>query len=128
MLDITASKVSTPAALFALLSPGLLLQIPDTRSLFTGKTSINAVLVHAMVFMLAYRTIARFMNIILEPADLVVPTVLFLLLSPGMLLTIPPGKAGLFMSGQTSIESILTHTIVFAIVFAFLRKTFPRFY
>lgn len=134
MLDITGPKVCTPASLFLLLSPGLLLQLPDkvpgmdAGALFTMKTSRNAVLFHALVFMLAYRLVARLLKISLTPADLVVPTVLFVLLSPGLLLTIPPGKGGLLVSGETSLNSMLAHTLVFAVVFALLRKTFPRFY
>jgi hypothetical protein len=32
------------------------------------------------------------------------------------------------MSGQTSMQSIILHTLVFAVVFALLRKQFPQFY
>jgi hypothetical protein len=45
-----------------------------------------------------------------------------------MLLTLPPGSGGVFASGQTSIAAALTHAIVFATVFALLRKQFPTFY
>jgi hypothetical protein len=39
-------------------------------------------------------------------------TLLFVLLSPGFLLTIPPiGK--LFMSGKTSVAAVLVHAVVF---------------
>jgi hypothetical protein len=31
-------------------------------------------------------------------------------------------------SGETSQAAILTHTVVFAVVFALLRKQFPQFY
>ena len=54
-----------------------------------------------------------------------IPSMLFLALSPGMLLTIPPGQV---MSGKTSQVAILTHTVVYALVFALLRKQFPKFY
>ena len=120
MLDITGPKVLKPSALFLLLTPGLLLQLPDTTKLFTMKTSQNSVLFHALVFMLAYRVVSKLMKLTLTPADLVVPTVLFVLLSPGMFLTVP-GKG-------PRINAVLVHTLVFAIVFAFLRKTFPQFY
>jgi hypothetical protein len=120
MLDITGPKVLTPSALFMLLTPGLLLQLPDTTKLFTMKTSQNSVLFHALVFMLAYRIVAKLMNITLTQADLVVPTVMFVLLSPGMFVTIP-GEG-------PRINSVLVHTLVFAVAFAFLRKTFPQFY
>jgi hypothetical protein len=32
------------------------------------------------------------------------------------------------MSGKTSQVAILTHTVVYALVFALLRKQFPKFY
>ncbi len=132
----SSNKVAVPAALFALLSPGAVLQLPDKipgqnllkNSLFTEKTSRNAVLFHALVFAVVYHLIARMKGMSLKPADLIVPTVLFVMLSPGMLLTLPPGAKGPFMSGETSITAILTHTIVFALVFAILRKNFPKVY
>jgi hypothetical protein len=43
-------------------------------------------------------------------------TILFILLSPGFLLTIPPVGKKLFMSGQTSIESVLVHAVIFSAV------------
>jgi CDP-diglyceride synthetase len=42
--------------------------------------------------------------------------IIFFLLSPGVLLTIPPGSKGLFMSGQTSILAAAVHAVVFVIV------------
>jgi ascorbate-specific PTS system EIIC-type component UlaA len=41
---------------------------------------------------------------------------LFFLLSPGVLLTIPPGSKGLFVSGQTSILAAAVHAVVFVVV------------
>ena len=43
--------------------------------------------------------------------------ILFALLSPGLLLTIPAGSKGLFMSGQTSLNAVLVHAVVFASVY-----------
>jgi hypothetical protein len=93
-----------------------------------GKTGQMAVAFHALVFFLIYSLIAKALGLVLTKTDLLVTTSLFLALSPGMLLTIPGGSKGLFMSGQTSTLSALTHTIVFALVFALLRKQFPTFY
>jgi hypothetical protein len=46
-----------------------------------------------------------------------VSAALFILLSPGFLVTLPPvRKGGLWMSGQTSITSILVHAAIFVIV------------
>lgn len=41
---------------------------------------------------------------------------LFFVLSPGVLLTLPPGSKGVFMSRQTSLLSALVHAVVFAFV------------
>lgn len=43
----------------------------------------------------------------------IVLAILFVLLSPGILLTLPPVGKKIFMSGQTSIVSALVHAIVF---------------
>jgi hypothetical protein len=43
-------------------------------------------------------------------------TLLFILLSPGFLLTIPPVGKSLFMSGQTSVSAILVHALIFTAI------------
>ena len=127
--DITSQKVTIPAALFLTLSPGIILRTDGTSIKFrNGLTGRTAVMFHALVFFLVYSLIAKAMGLVLSRTDLVVTTVLFLALSPGMLLTLPPGSKGVFMSGQTSPASALMHTIVFALVFALLRKQFPKYY
>ncbi len=49
-------------------------------------------------------------------------TLLFILLSPGLLLTLPPIGRGIFMSGKTSMMAIIVHAIVFYIVAYLLRS------
>jgi hypothetical protein len=61
-------------------------------------------------------------------ADILVPILLFIVLSPGFLLTIPSGSKGLFASGQTSYESIFVHALVFGAVYLGLRAVFPAYY
>ena len=43
-------------------------------------------------------------------------TLLFILLSPGFLLTIPPVGKNIFMSGQTSISAVLVHALIFTAI------------
>ena len=124
MSGVTSSKVAIPAALFATLSPGVLLQLPKL-TLMSGQTSRQSVFIHAAVFALVYKLIAKAMGIVLAPNDIIIPVALFIILSPGMLLQLPKAT---FMSGKTDMMSVLIHTIVFALVFAFLRKTFPQYY
>jgi hypothetical protein len=127
--DITSKKVAIPAALFLALSPGFLLTTDGKKLNFmNGKTNQMAVFFHALVFFLVYSLVAKAMGIVLTKTDLIVTTTLFIALSPGLLLTLPPGSGGVLRSGQTSIPSTLTHAVVFAVVFAILRRQFPQFY
>ena len=41
---------------------------------------------------------------------------MFVLLSPGVLLTLPPGSLGVFRSGQTSILAAIIHAAVFVVL------------
>jgi len=127
--DITSKKVAVPAALFLALSPGILLRTNGSKIAFRdGLTGRNAVLFHALVFFLTFSLIAKCMGLVLTQTDLIATTTLFIILSPGILLSIPPGSKGLFMSGQTSVSSAVVHAVVFAMVFAILRKQFPQYY
>ncbi len=53
-------------------------------------------------------------------ANVLVPVVLFVLLSPGVLLSLPPGASYL--------TKVLTHAAVFGLVYWLLRRTFPQYY
>lgn len=123
MIDVTGPKVLVPAVLFALLSPGLLLALPP------GAGRLIQAVFHALVLTFVYWAIATYvLKISLTRNDLIVPAVLFVLLTPGLVLTIPPKNGGLFMSGQTSPAAVGAHTVVFALLFAFLRGQFPQYY
>jgi hypothetical protein len=112
-------KLLVPAVLFATLSPGF----------FTSmKTSVPDVFLNALILVAVYWCIARVLGLTLTKADLIVPAVMFLVLSPGFLVTLPPGPGGIFMSRETSTSSIVVHTIVFTVIFATLRKVFPKVY
>ncbi|MAT63924.1 MAG: hypothetical protein CL881_09030 [Dehalococcoidia bacterium] len=123
---LTSQKVAIPATLFLALSPGMLLKTNGSNISFKNvSTDRMSVFFHGLVFFLVYSVVAKSMGLVLTRNDLLVSTTLFLALSPGMLLTIPPGEV---MSGKTSRPAILTHAVVFAVVFALLRKQFPQFY
>jgi hypothetical protein len=53
-------------------------------------------------------------------ANILVPVLLFILLSPGVLLSLPPGAGRL--------TQVVTHAVVFAAVYYGLRSFFPQFY
>lgn len=111
MIDISGQKVVVPSILFAALS------LPY----FHLKSEKVTVGIHAVTLGLVYFFISKFITkTTITKADVVVPTLLFVLLTPGMLFTLPPG-------GQLPIV-ICIHTILFAIVFATLRTVFPQYY
>jgi quercetin dioxygenase-like cupin family protein len=52
--------------------------------------------------------------------NVIVPVLLFVLLSPGVLLSLPPG--------QPHTVQVVTHALVFGLVYYGLRKVFPQYY
>lgn len=52
--------------------------------------------------------------------NVIVPVLLFVLLTPGVLLALPPG--------QSLLVQTVTHAVVFGLVYTLLRTTFPQFY
>ena len=53
-------------------------------------------------------------------ANVLVPVVLFILLSPGVLLSLPPGASRL--------TQVVTHAVVLGVVYWTLRSVFPQYY
>ncbi len=53
---------------------------------------------------------------------LLAATILFILLSPGVLLTLPPVGSKIFMSGKTSLIAVLVHAVVFYVLLSFRRQ------
>jgi hypothetical protein len=49
-------------------------------------------------------------------------TLLFILLSPGVLLTLPPIGGKIFMSGKTSLVAVLVHAVVFYVLLSMRRQ------
>ena len=52
---------------------------------------------------------------------------LFALLSPGLLLTLPSGSKGVFMSLQTSIPAVFLHAFIFAAIYVALSHCYFRY-
>jgi hypothetical protein len=52
--------------------------------------------------------------------NVIIPVLLFILLSPGVLLSLPPGSSHLVQ--------VVTHAAVFGAVYTGLRMTFPQYY
>jgi hypothetical protein len=70
--------------------------------------------------MLFLRDIFKWVYTKMIDANVLVPVVLFVLLSPGVLLSLPPGSSHLVQ--------VVTHAVVFGAVYMGLRMTFPQYY
>jgi len=106
MIDVTSPKVLAPAALFAALQ-----LVPSRLGVLPRALIVSLALFIVYKYALK-RTFTR--------ADLVVPALLFVLLTPGLVVRLPPGG--------TVMEATAVHTIVFAIVFAVMRSVFAQYY
>eukprot|EP00243_Klebsormidium_subtile_P003767 TRINITY_DN17367_c0_g1_i1.p1 TRINITY_DN17367_c0_g1~~TRINITY_DN17367_c0_g1_i1.p1 ORF type:complete len:179 (-),score=52.72 TRINITY_DN17367_c0_g1_i1:560-1096(-) len=139
LLQRAATYLIVPTILFILLSPGLLLEIPARHhfiGLTTHHTSWQAILVHAVVFLiLNYLIFLAFLSADRRPGDenrpafhdlsestmikalkySIIPTIVFIILSPGLLLTIPGAHNRWieFTSFHTSVAAVFVHAAVF---------------
>ena len=52
--------------------------------------------------------------------NVIIPVLLFVLLSPGVLLSLPPG--------QSRLTQVVFHAAVIGLVYYLLRRTFPKYY
>jgi hypothetical protein len=112
LIDITAPKVLTPTLLFALLSPVFLFSIPPESNLYIQVCMHGLLLCILNAFIIKYG-----FQLNLTTADIIVPGVLFTLLTPGVFFSIP----------QQSHTALGVHSLVYALVWAFLRGKFPEY-
>lgn len=106
--DITGPKVLPPTFIFILLASGIVKY---------------ALPFNALLMTIALTIIFRYiLRITYKPADIIMPALLYVVLQPGNLFTIPSGTP---ISDPTV---LVTHTFLFSILFATLRIQFPSFY
>lgn len=137
------------ALLFILLSPGLLVTIPPAKGgiVATQTTTNVAVVLHAVIFFILAKLTTPGTNKDLSENEVgwpwkylvmateeisqretpievanIVATMLFIIMSPGVLLTVPPDEGGLVMSQDTNIMAILVHGAAFYVVLKFWQE------
>lgn len=62
-----------------------------------------------------------------KPLNVLIPAALFVLLTPGVLLTVT-GLSMPYFDLQMPSQSVLIHGLVFIALYAYLRKSFPQYY
>jgi len=115
--------------LFILMSPGLIITVPygEKKGIASEETSNLAVIVHGVLFYALNTAVAEntwgifgYLTKISDALEGVarrVPTVMaalgFIILSPGLLLTIPSFDGETFFSEETNTLAILVHSALF---------------
>jgi len=119
--------------LFILLSPGLIVTMPPLTGggFFQGETTNNlAVLVHAVLFFVINKLAIKgtfpfnYLNDLIKEISTkhhsiapLTATILFVLLSPGFILTLPPnGKEGMLFSQETNTLAVVFHAVLYFIL------------
>ena len=60
-------------------------------------------------------------NLLHKPANIVVPVLLFILLSPGLIVKLPS-------ENSNKVESTLVHASIFLVIYVLLRIVFSKYY
>jgi hypothetical protein len=121
--------------LFIIFCPGLLINLwaGDKGYLMTEQTNYLSIFIHTIVFSTIVvgleekKYLDAMANSELTDIDTknippVVAIMLFIVLSPGLILTIPPESGGLLFSKQTSVVAVLLHAILFIVFFVVLTR------
>lgn len=133
-------EVLLATLLFIILSPGLIFTLPPGKGgvLAGGSTSNIAVLVHACLFFVAQKLANTHqwpfdylndaigelrggklasetsgINSYAKDIAPLVATFIFIILSPGLLLTLPPDEGSVFMSQDTNALAVLLHGVIY---------------
>ena len=116
--------------LFLTLSPGLIITLyPGNKGFFfSSQTNYSSIIIHTflLAFIIAYNQKSTKGSLNdrtkIEEKDIIPITaiLLFVLLTPGLLLTIPAKDGQFFLSGNTSRIAIMVHTVIFIVIFILL--------
>jgi len=114
--------------LFLILSPGFLITLyPENKGyLLSNETNYYSIILHTFLlsFIITSQQASKKGKIDyktnIETKDIIPITaiLLFALLSPGLLLTIPSTSGKYFLSNETNRIAVVFHTFIFIIVFA----------
>jgi hypothetical protein len=116
--------------LFLTLSPGLIITLyPGNKGFFfSSETNYYSIIIHtfllALIIVSNQKSTKGSLNdrTKIEEKDIIPITaiILFVLLTPGLLLTIPAKDGQFFLSGNTNRIAIIVHTVIFIAIFVLL--------
>jgi len=135
-------KTITYGLLFLVLQPGFLVTLyPGDKGIFlSSETNYISIFIHTFVLAILLtmfeerRSLDPPKNIVtqlttLETRDLfsVVTILLFVILSPGLIFTLPSEEGGMLFSLETSRMSVIIHTLIFIFSFGFLVNIIDKY-
>jgi cytochrome bd-type quinol oxidase subunit 2 len=128
-------KIIIYTILFITLSPGIVLTFwPGNKGfIMSEQTNYMSIILHSLVFStivvsleekkaldkLANSELTEISTGTIPP---VVAIMLFFLLTPGLILTMPPEAGGLLFSKETSVVAICIHAVLFIILFVVISR------
>ena len=138
-------EVLLATLLFILLSPCLIFTIPPGKGgVLSGDSTSNiAILVHACLFFIAQKLVQDKVwpfNLLNDAVTEVrathykdraggppasrsiaplIATLLFIVLSPGLIVTLPPDEGALFMSEDTNTIAVIVHAVIYFVALKF---------
>lgn len=64
-----------------------------------------------------------------SPMQLIIPFILFIVLSPGIIMTVPPSSyERRWFTEETSMQAVIIHGLVFGIIYFFIRRLLPQLF
>jgi len=128
-------KIIGYTILFIVFSPGVLLTFwaGDKGYLMSEQTNYLSMIIHTIAFSTIVVALeekkyldqganSELTDIDTKNIPPVVAIMLFILLTPGLLLTIPPEAGGLLFSRETSVLAVFLHAILFIILFVVVSR------
>jgi hypothetical protein len=116
--------------LFLILSPGFIITLyPGNKGFFfSSETNYYSIILHTflLAFIMVYNEKASIGSLTdrtkIEEKDIIPITaiLLFVLLTPGLLLTVPAKNGEFFLSGNTNRIAIVVHSFIFIAIFILL--------
>ncbi|KAJ4901040.1 hypothetical protein Rs2_14991 [Raphanus sativus] len=116
--------VFVAVALFVLLTPGVLIQIPGKNRVVefgTFQTSGLSVIVHTLIYFTLVSPFQFYTATMADWAPVIVGVILFVILSPGLLFSLPGTNRGVdFGNLKTNGKAIAVHTLIFFAIYSIL--------
>jgi hypothetical protein len=135
-------KIFVYGLLFLILSPGFIFNLyPDTKGIFlSNETTYLGIFLHGflLAIILSIFEEKKYLDpkeniqtqlTLIETRELIpiITLILFILLTPGLIITIPSENNGIFFSKETSPIAVIIHSIIFLFSFGIIVNILDKY-